>query len=318
MGDDVDGNELDLDGPALRPVPNVGMQRKKSSHSEERRPDTIEITPDLKVIDLTETPTDTSPREEIQAAPAPLQTDLNKDDDLTRPKTNSTAFPVITDEQAAPTEPMTITQANRSIRFRSRVRITSGVHHHRHRTRIDSGSDSVFLNLSQPGESGTISSSPSSSISAPIRFREDEPTASSKWGPLGQRVRLFVSQQREKAKQIQADGFARGREARRRRELEHGSSDGDLAQERSHTEGPNRGGVHERSPLLSRRQQRQRQKLLSGQVDNNEEDGQERLGHEIDMVFGKWPGRLLNRHWWWWQIRYIACCNLADEWDAES
>ncbi|KIK70393.1 hypothetical protein GYMLUDRAFT_32394 [Collybiopsis luxurians FD-317 M1] len=315
----ADGNTLIVDdggksGFDSTRAQDLQSQKKRSSYSAERRPDSIGITPDMKIIDLTQTPTDTSPQEEIQGfsihdlddqVPLPPQTNLG---DLTA---NSTPFPVITSEQVPPTLPMIIT-TNRSIRFRSRVRITSGVHHAR---RNRSLSDSIAPNgPAEPSEGDTAvssrSSSPSSSISVPIRFREDEPT-SPKWGPLGQRVRLFVSQQREKAKQLQEDRVSRGRRY------------GTEAQEASRLrrEDPSR-RVHEGSPLLGAHGRRQRKSLYRHE---DEDDGypetrgdyQARLNHEIDLVFGKWPGRLLNHHWWWWQIRPVICCNF-DDWEGES
>ncbi|KAJ7037468.1 hypothetical protein C8F04DRAFT_1180519 [Mycena alexandri] len=40
------------------------------------------------------------------------------------------------------------------------------------------------------------------------------------------------------------------------------------------------------------------------------------LSRQIDLVFGKWPGRLFNRQWWWWQLQPIMCCGCLDESDG--
>ncbi|KAJ4485438.1 hypothetical protein J3R30DRAFT_3283269 [Lentinula aciculospora] len=216
---------------------------------------------------------------------------------------------------------------HRSIRFRSRVRITSGFHRNHHRRELAVHNSNLGspqrVGLLGPSEGDTAvsscSSSPSSSISAPIRFREDEATVSSKWGPLGQRVRLFVSQQREKAKQVQADREAHEREARRRYLLVYGA-DLDFASSPLN--------VHERTPLLGSPDTRSRKSSSAAASFGNddgsnnfaietESDCQVRLNHEIDIIFGKWPGRLLNRHWWWWQIKPILCCSYAEDWETE-
>jgi len=71
------------------------------------------------------------------------------------------------------------------VRFRSRVRITSGLH--RYHTPNDSA-----LSALVPGEA-SLSSSLSSSISAPLHTPgDDEENERPGWGPLGQRVSLFA------------------------------------------------------------------------------------------------------------------------------
>jgi hypothetical protein len=46
---------------------------------------------------------------------------------------------------------------------------------------------------------------------------------------------------------------------------------------------------------------------------NSEEDDADdaRLSREIDLLFGKWPGRLLNCQWWWWQLELVFCCEAC-------
>ncbi|KAI0757599.1 hypothetical protein C8Q80DRAFT_109396 [Daedaleopsis nitida] len=68
------------------------------------------------------------------------------------------------------------------VRFRSRVRITSGVHRHRH-SHSHSHSATTGGGTSTPGSS--TEDSPSSSISAPLRYQADDNTA---WGPIGKRL----------------------------------------------------------------------------------------------------------------------------------
>ena len=68
------------------------------------------------------------------------------------------------------------------VRFRSRVRITSGLRRSRH------ASDSVAHGASP---ASSASDSPSSSISAPLRWQADENDA---WGPLGRRLSAYAHQ----------------------------------------------------------------------------------------------------------------------------
>ncbi|GJJ13870.1 hypothetical protein Clacol_008127 [Clathrus columnatus] len=41
---------------------------------------------------------------------------------------------------------------------------------------------------------------------------------------------------------------------------------------------------------------------------------------EEEVVFGKWPWRLFNRYWWWWRIEWIICCceRFDDESDSDN
>ncbi|KAK0207981.1 hypothetical protein DFS33DRAFT_1300505 [Desarmillaria ectypa] len=150
---------------------------------------------------------------------------------------------------------------NRSVRFRSRVRITSGLPRRHAADRITPDS--------------SLSSSPSSSISAPLRCREhDVNTNSSPWSPLGQRVKQMAQRPRATQQQVTAKGFD-----------------------------PN-----ERSPLMS-----PSRRFYSIEEDEHYNyfaylDDETRLNREIELAFGTWPGRLLNRHWWWWHIEPILCC----------
>ncbi|KAJ3995906.1 hypothetical protein F5050DRAFT_1808249 [Lentinula boryana] len=314
---------------------NSKLRRQRSSHSDEghsNRPISIEITPGLNLVDLSRTPTDSFLQDEPQGLTIQdLDTEDNEEEvpaihqaNFDIPSPNSSSFPVqisVPVEPPLSTAPMAI-PTKRSIRFRSRVRITSGVHRKHH-----SQDRTVPLRpngLLSPSEGDTAvsscSTSPSSSISAPIRFREDEATVSPKWGPLGQRVRLFVSQQREKAKQAQANRETHERETRRRYLLVYGT---DASTARDFVGLPEH--EHEREPLLGSPRTRSRKTPTSFGDDDDldlyeveaERDYQARLNHEIDVIFGKWPGRLLNRHWWWWQIKPIVCCSYVEDWETE-
>ncbi|KIK18646.1 hypothetical protein PISMIDRAFT_179454 [Pisolithus microcarpus 441] len=160
------------------------------------------------------------------------------------------------------------------VRFRSRVRITAGVRRHR---RL---SDGLSSNAS------SVSGSPSSSISAPLRTHDDNSDGSKGWGPLGRRVNFLASQ---------------GTGARRSRT---GAKDTGSGKSRKMYSSSLAGSVDERSHLVS---------FYTGYLYTT-------VGHNevIDATFGEWPWRLLNRHWWWWQLEPIVCCfYLCNDTDDE-
>ncbi|KAK0478156.1 hypothetical protein IW261DRAFT_1420352 [Armillaria novae-zelandiae] len=151
---------------------------------------------------------------------------------------------------------------NRSVRFRSRVRITSGLPRRHAADRVTPDS--------------SLSSSPSSSISAPLRYREDDVrTDSSPWGPLGLRVKHMGQRPR---RQVADKGL----------------------------------DPSERSPLMP--PSRRFYSIDEDEHYNYFAylDDETRLNREIDLAFGTWPGRLLNRHWWWWHLEPILCCVCID------
>ncbi|KAI1790454.1 hypothetical protein LXA43DRAFT_890924 [Ganoderma leucocontextum] len=184
------------------------------------------------------------------------------------------------------------------VRFRSRVRITSGVHRHRHSVSATGGST--------PGS--TTSDSPSSSISAPLRYQADE---NAPWGPIGKRLSGYAASggwQRRTQPQVQVqryDGQANGVR-------------GEATRGRGGTRGARAYG--ERTPLL---------RPPAGQAAYSEDEdedsqgmsGEERtmrasaLRREEEAVFGKWPWRIFNRHWWWWHVEPVFCCCADDEYE---
>ena len=164
------------------------------------------------------------------------------------------------------------------VRFRSRVRITSGMHRSRHH-------HASIADGSTPGS--TTSGSPSSSISAPLRYQADENGA---WGPIGKRLSAYAA----------AGGW------HRRTQVQVQEPDGQTNGARNGA-GRGRGGLrgargyNERTPLLRPRAERA--------VDSDVEDEDARemsedertmrasaLRREEEAVFGKWPWRIFNRH----------------------
>lgn len=119
------------------------------------------------------------------------------------------------------------------------------------------------------------------------------------------RVRLFVSQQKKKVKETRPSSrySSRRQEARSRSLLVH-DTDVNAGPSSSLTDVDSR--IHERTPLFGPQRQRQRQRQYKpNSIDDEDESLDDietynayraRLNQEIDVVFGKWPGRLLNRH----------------------
>jgi len=167
------------------------------------------------------------------------------------------------------------------VRFRSRVRISAG-----RRRRLSDGSPS---------------SSPSSSISAPLRTHY---TGSNGWSPLGTRV-----------------GSSRLRSATHasapiRSEIANGgkgspSGDWDVWEQDARPSEIDRYDVDEHTCLITSTTRpfyatnRHTHDSYHQYHDDSERRWKEQL---MDQVFGKWPYRLLNRHWWWWHLEPVLCC----------
>jgi len=188
------------------------------------------------------------------------------------------------------------------VRFRSRVRIASGLNRHRHKHQ---GVDYLSPDFSP---SPSISGSPSSSISAPLRTTTDEQVGKPGWGTLGQRVSMFAQGKMER----------RRSQERERERLGVGASSFGKGGER----GGFRGGqapaaipyytrVDEGTPLLWSRPRN------ASYTDLARQDQVSLMPREIDKVFGPWPGRLANPHWWWWQTEPIICCRCLSDIDDE-
>ncbi|KAG2023235.1 hypothetical protein CC2G_000908 [Coprinopsis cinerea AmutBmut pab1-1] len=96
------------------------------------------------------------------------------------------------------------------VTFRSRVRITSGFNHHR-RSSYSRRTQSCSIPGFTPDSSRSCS--PSSSISAPLRFHSEESEARPGWGTLGQRVALFAQRSAQK-RQLRAQSKQQARARR--------------------------------------------------------------------------------------------------------
>ncbi|KAH9938995.1 uncharacterized protein BXZ73DRAFT_89088 [Epithele typhae] len=205
------------------------------------------------------------------------------------------------------------------VRFRSRVRITSGVHRHRVRAHVAAAGGST------PGSS--TSESPSSSISAPLRYQADENAA---WGPIGRRLSAYASSGSWSRRQQQQQQQPQGRPV-----IHHLSNGrggyGAAGAQGTMTRHGMRGvrgsaGAHgrgERGALL-----RPSWRQMYGDEEEDEDEvarmpEAERalraaaLRREEEAVFGRWPWRIFNRHWWWWHMEPVMCC-CSDEDEYEE
>lgn len=143
------------------------------------------------------------------------------------------------------------------VRFRSRVRITSGLNRRKQKSR----SEHDYMTFSS---SSSLSGSPSSSISAPLRTHEEDNVGKPGWGTLGQRVSMFVRANGQRTKPREQRGRA-----------------STMGKAQSCTNGSHR-VINERTPLTDG----------NGQAIDSESN----FSREIELVFGPWPKRLLNQH----------------------
>ncbi|KAJ7171748.1 hypothetical protein C8R43DRAFT_1120131 [Mycena crocata] len=205
---------------------------------------------------------------------------------------SSSAFTAVTqDTDATATDDPFAAPRRSRVRFRSRVRITSGLHHHRerdHQRRLSATS--------------SLSSSPSSSISAPLRSPPTEDNCTPGWGTLGTRVGLFAISNRQAAA-----AAAQARNAKQRGRRRQGLDD------LGHDE--HSALLVDGAPPSYEGDQGDSAEYYSSDDEYSDEAV---LSRQIDLVFGTWPGRLLNRQWWWWQLQPIVCCGCLDESDGED
>jgi hypothetical protein len=197
------------------------------------------------------------------------------------PHDNSSGLPDLiisssteSNDDREPDSPHCIPERQNRVRFRSRVRIASGLNRHRHSLE---GVDYLSLGYSQEP---SISGSPSSSISVPLHTPTEEQVGKPGWGTLGQRVSLFARGQMERS---------RRREQKERLGL--GASSFRKGTERGRREAhvvPYYAQITEETPLLL--SSARNGSCLTREVEASQ------LAREIDMVFGPWPGRLANHH----------------------
>lgn len=246
-------------------------------------------------------------------------------DTLTNSFTTAATDITIEAPDASPERP-SAPERQRSVRFRSRVRITSGLNRQRHR-HLSPSSDSQTRNEgdaraeldkhADPSPSissaqrpipsrrrssdliseSSLSGSSSSSISAPLRTQEDESTKS-RWGPLGQRVNYLRYKKPRTAKKPGVRDEVLEKFKRRQYDERW---EGHCVYPGCTCGGMNP-HVGERTPLVGGSSLRAHGYVVGEGVQgcsddsDSENDLEMRLNREIDLIFGKWPGRLLNRH----------------------
>ncbi|KAI0344234.1 hypothetical protein BDW22DRAFT_1406626 [Trametopsis cervina] len=179
------------------------------------------------------------------------------------------------------------------VRFRSRVRITSGLRRSKH------------FGHPTSSPSSSASGSPSSSISAPIRWQADENGA---WGPLGRRLNAYA----------QSNGRQKRSPAVRSQQVSTGSK----TDERTPLIKPGRHIAYVDSGLDGGGDADDERPVGDDESDEETDvDSALRasaLKREEDATFGSWPWRLLNRHWWWWHVEPVLCICCADDSDYED
>jgi hypothetical protein len=187
--------------------------------------------------------------------------------------TGSESIPIADDSPVTPT--------TRRVHFRPRVHIASGLHHYR--VRLPPQLTSNCPN----SKTSSRSASPSSSISVPLRSPTSEEECSPLWGPLGQRVSFFAWKRRVNGR------VADWKERQRQKTFEQSEAS-------------------ERTPLMAT----YTPSLLGRAHDEDEfytsqdEEEAERVESEMDLYFGKMPGRLLNFRVRW--LLYIKNCKSID------
>lgn len=162
------------------------------------------------------------------------------------------------------------------VRFRSRVRITSGLRRSRHPGHPTSS------------PSSSASGSPSSSISAPIRWQSDENGA---WGPLGRRLSAYAN----------GNGWQKrlAPSARAQQQTQIRSK----MDERTPLIRPGRQNVGYVDSTLDGGGEADDEGAVDGEMEDSDEEPEPdsamraaALKREEEATFGKWPSRLFNRH----------------------
>jgi hypothetical protein len=176
------------------------------------------------------------------------------------------------------------------VRFRSRVRITSGLHRYRN-SEQDCGS---FTPAS------SISGSASSSISAPLRTQAEDEAGKPGWGTLGQRVSILARGKADRRLKFHRHR-ERIRELQSHRGIIPGDNDGLLANERTPLSGSSLPYSYLHGEIVNR------------EMFNSVENEAEVLANEIDLVFGRWPNRLFNHH-----VRFLSSVKRSLSFQADG
>lgn len=169
------------------------------------------------------------------------------------------------------------------VTFRSRVRITSGLRQHRFGISKPIATSNGIPNYSP---ASSRSCSPSSSISAPLRFHSEEAGVKPGWGTLGQRVSLLAQRnaqkklERKKAKALQ-------------RSLAEPCFAGLQRSESTPLLGA-AGGFYGATYTCE---------CPKCQAEQEQEE---------------WPSRLFDPRWWWTSIRNAMTCKCLDDSDEEG
>ena len=214
--------------------------------------------------------------------------------------------PISLDDDQTPT--VAVRHPVPRVHFRSRVRITSGLHSSSRPRNCDSAGRNSTVDDGIGTANTSASGSPSSSISAPLRYQADENNV---LGPLGKRINSLALTRNKRNGQL--------------RRVSIGSS------------------VSERTPFLRASEygpapdythQRRERSRIGGE--SEDEDLASGLKREEDIVFGRWPWRVFNRHvstitqepglgsnslfaqWWAYQCGPVLCCCPDDGFEDDQ
>lgn len=165
------------------------------------------------------------------------------------------------------------------VTFRPRVRIASGIGHSNRNSRLQPRPVDEPTYRDILSATSSRSCSPSSSISAPLRFHSEESTSKPGWGTLGQRVSMLARRSEHKK---------RFRDRMKRHERMLKSFQGVHRMHHSSLRRPSYSD--ETRPLLD--------PSTAGYICQcgivGCEYDERRIAQEIDMLFGTWPRRLFN------------------------
>ncbi|KAG6837225.1 hypothetical protein H0H93_013093 [Arthromyces matolae] len=159
------------------------------------------------------------------------------------------------------------------VHFRPRVRITSGINRHRH---TSSFLAETTLSNSFASPSSSVSSSPCSSISAPLHSKTDDEADKPGWGPLGRRVALL------------------SRQTRRRALPERFSKKDIINVQLPPCEHTPLLRPRIQSPIIDADGNRRMYDVLDSESLQSEEEVRQARAGQIDAAFGTMPRRLLN------------------------
>ncbi|KAG8970401.1 hypothetical protein FRC03_008598 [Tulasnella sp. 419] len=227
------------------------------------------------------------------------------------------------------------TKRNRLVRFNSRVRISSGIHHHEPASGSSSCSSSISAPLRPSSGSSESPAAPSLNTYPRSRVRKPpsldqilNPNAVSQW-----LIQKNMGSRRVRGPGNDLDKYAD------REGVDETTPILAAAARRRALRGPGPGGRVRGNYMMANggiprghrtiewtRDEEDADNDEEGDSDDEGEEGRGRSGDsrpiwqndsktEEDVLYGKWPARAINPKWWWWKIGTISCCSTPPESD---